>query len=763
MSDRPKGPPPSSAGFNPDTAESSLSPGEDFGQYRIIKLLGVGGMGEVYEVRHRVLDTRHAIKLINETIMRNSMALSYFKTEGRVMAQLHHPGIVLVDEFGETDGRYWLRMELMSGVECTGGDLITLEDYVWYMGGKLTEDEVRECMRQFLDAIGFAHNRGIVHRDLKPTNILLHPTGMKIADFGLVKMAGNSWHQDRILSSISSDIELDEAAKAIKGRSGPRTAEKAIVGTYEYMAPEQKRGEEVDARSDLYAVGLVCFQVLTGEETPGFKKPSELIPGINPDWDVWLEKALSKAPDGRFQSAEEMKHALPTQVSTTTSESKPKAKVAPPPPRKKSWLPLSIAGGASLLALIIIALVITSKNRQQEQAQEPDADPANAEPATDPAPIPPPSPEPTTDTPPEPVNADALFLAQQELLDQFNLAREKLATDIQDIEQEYKTQPPNDLAIQPSIFNAPPLPHPIADAGHRTWADPTGATFVATLVRINESDLLLKDKNGVEVPHDKDALRSEDLAYLENWTSTYLPEMESPFVVHSASMFMRWIQRGSVQLGSDNPGQEFPEESPATEARLSKGFWIGQYEVTQAQFRRLTGNNPSHFTDNPDYPAESISWARATQFCEELTKLEKDADRLPPGWYYRLPSEAQWQLAYGEDTTPLAQSSWHAHNSAGSVRRVGLLEPNSNGLYDMKGNVKEWVRDVFGAYPGGLQRDWVNESGGLNHILRGGSWKSPTNHCRINARFRPRTGYTGPDAGFRIALVFGNASTQESF
>ena len=175
MNEHPKGPPPSSHGFNPENMECSLKIGSEFGQYRIVRLLGVGGMGEVYEVEHRVLETRHALKLINESIMLNQVALSYFKKEGRVMAQLHHPGIVLVDEFGETDGRFWLRMELMSGVEATGGSLITLEDYVWYMGGKLTEEEVCECMRQFLGAIGFAHNRGIVHRDLKPTNILLHP------------------------------------------------------------------------------------------------------------------------------------------------------------------------------------------------------------------------------------------------------------------------------------------------------------------------------------------------------------------------------------------------------------------------------------------------------------------------------------------------------------------------------------------------------------------------------------------------------------
>ncbi|MBT3470717.1 MAG: SUMF1/EgtB/PvdO family nonheme iron enzyme [Opitutae bacterium] len=775
MDKHPSGPPPSSHGFKPESMESSLKAESDFGQYRIVKLLGVGGMGEVYEVEHRVLGTRHALKLINESIMENKIALSYFKTEGRVMAQLHHPGIVVVDEFGETDGRFWLRMELMDGVEATGGNLITLEDYVWYMGGKLTEDEVIECMRQFLSAIGFAHSRGIVHRDLKPTNILLNSTGMKIADFGLVKMAGASWHQDQLRSSISSDVEIEDGARVIKARSGPRTADRAIVGTYEYMAPEQKKGEEVDARSDLFAVGLICFQILTGEETPGFKKPTEIQKGINPEWDTWLEKALAKNADERFQSAEEMKHALPkTKVEATTAKTPPlKNKNPVEPSRNSNGTPYLIGVAASLGAviLVLIIVILTRTNKAGDIAREPAPDqrpPVHQIPPPTTTPDPPPNTSPPslpTNPPiePNPGNADSIFLGQQELLKAFEESRKLLNEEILAAETQYKKEPAPISVLEGELFELP-LPPNDPDPGFRTWTDMDGVTFRANLNQVKDGQLVLRDTDGSITYLDDETLRAEDKEYVANWIKTYVPVEAIPFVVHSAGIPMRWVPEGVVKLGSDTPMKENPEESPQTRVSLTRGYWIGQSEITQKQFRTIRGVNPSRFKDMDDHPVEKISWTQASDFCLELTRLEQASGRLPDQWKYNLPTEAQWQNACQDFTKQeLKRTTWYSANSGGITRRVGLLKANSLGIYDMQGNVKEWVRDVFGPYPGGKQKNWFNNSGGLNHILRGGSWRSPALHCRIDARFKPRSGYQGDDSGFRIALVFEKESQLESF
>jgi serine/threonine protein kinase/formylglycine-generating enzyme required for sulfatase activity len=775
MEKHPSGAPPSSHGFKPESMESSLKAQSDFGQYRIVKLLGVGGMGEVYEVEHRVLETRHALKLINENIMANKVALSYFKTEGRVMAQLHHPGIVVVDEFGETDGRFWLRMELMEGVGATGGSLITLEDYVWYMGGKLTEEEVLECMRQFLSAIGFAHSRGIVHRDLKPTNILLNSTGMKIADFGLVKMAGANWHQDQLLSSISSDIEIEDAAKEIKARSGPRTADRAIVGTYEYMAPEQKKGEDVDARSDLYAVGLICFQILTGEENPGFKKPSEIQKGINPEWDIWLEKALAKNADERFQSAEEMKQALPKAKTETTADKITPTKIKNAVATRSSSrrTPYLIGATASLAAviLILIIVILTRPNKTEQIVIEPIPAPISpVQPSPPPAPVPnpssntpPPSLPPESPPLPKPENADSIFQGQQELLEQFEEARMAMKEEILAAEARHKTAPTPIPILENELFELP-LPANDPDPGFRTWTDVDGITFRANLNQIKDDQLVLRDTDGSITYLQNETLRSEDKEYVDSWRKTYVPVEKIPFVVHSAGIPMRWVPEGVVKMGSDRPLQENPEESPQTRVSITKGYWMGQFEITQKQFRTIGGINPSRFKDMDDHPVEKVSWTQASDFCLQLTRLEQASGRLPDQWKYNLPTEAQWQNACQDITTPeLKRTAWYSANSGGITRRVSLLKANSLSIYDMQGNVKEWVRDVFGPYPGGKQKNWVNDSGGLNHILRGGSWKSPASHCRVDARFKPRSGYQGDDSGFRIALVFEKETPLESF
>ncbi|MBT7853390.1 MAG: SUMF1/EgtB/PvdO family nonheme iron enzyme [Opitutae bacterium] len=289
--------------FNPDIM---FREGEYFGQFKIIRLLGMGGMGQVFEARHRVVGTRHALKLISPQLLEHEGALEFFRKEARVMAQLDHPGIVRVDDYGETDGHHWLRQELIEGVEVStpdgeGSRLVTLGDYIDHSGGVLPECEVYECLSQFLDAIGFAHSKGCIHRDLKPGNILIDPKGMKIADFGLVHLMKDSCHMSF----------FETLMQAKPDSSNRTTSENVIVGTFEYMSPEQKEGYS-DERSDLFSIGLICFRILTGQKSPGFKKPSKLVEGIHPGWDDWIEKALAEDANNRFQTAHEMMEALPS-------------------------------------------------------------------------------------------------------------------------------------------------------------------------------------------------------------------------------------------------------------------------------------------------------------------------------------------------------------------------------------------------------------------------------------------------------------------
>ncbi len=295
--------------------------GDIFGQYKVIGLLGAGGMGQVYEVHHRTLGTRHALKLINPELLAfgDDTLLKFFRKEARVMAQLKHVGIVHVDDYGEEEGMVWLRQELVEGVQTKEGNwLVTLEEYIHHKGGRLPEAEVRECMRQFLDALGFAHSKGCVHRDLKPGNILIDNNGMRITDFGLVQL----------MQDFTQTVGFQSLLTNNPDPSSRTESENALMGTYEYMSPEQKRGKS-DERSDLFSVGLICFRMLTGQKVLGVTRPSALVEGINPDWDSWLLKTMAEDPDDRFQTALEMSEALPSLGSSTEIQEKPAKEPTP--------------------------------------------------------------------------------------------------------------------------------------------------------------------------------------------------------------------------------------------------------------------------------------------------------------------------------------------------------------------------------------------------------------------------------------------------
>jgi eukaryotic-like serine/threonine-protein kinase len=307
-------------------SDDSLQPGSAFGQHRIVRLLGRGGMGEVYEVEHELTGKRHALKLLIAEVMEVPGALERFRREAKVMARLEHPGVVRVDFAGEDEGRHWLRMELMPGRQVEGKRVITLEEYVEAKGGRLPESEVKKLTEEIIEALVHAHGQGLVHRDLKPANVLLDGERLKIADFGLVNAAGADWMDTQIRSTV---INQDEEDTLIDDGSGTGSRSRAIMGTYSFMSPEQKKGQPADARSDLYAVGLMVFRMLTGLESPGMKRPSELGLSLDTGWDAWLIKTLDEKPADRFPTAEEMITALSFKEAPVASSPTAKPKLHP--------------------------------------------------------------------------------------------------------------------------------------------------------------------------------------------------------------------------------------------------------------------------------------------------------------------------------------------------------------------------------------------------------------------------------------------------
>ncbi|MEM7147761.1 MAG: protein kinase [Verrucomicrobiota bacterium] len=298
-----------------------------------MELIGSGGMGTVYKARQPHLDRFVALKVLPQSLAELPAFTDRFTREGRLLAKLSHPNIVGVYDFGETDGLFFLLMEYVDGVNLREA----------MRAGKFSPEQALKVVPEICEALQFAHETGILHRDIKPENILLDTQGrIKIVDFGIAKLIG-------------------EAAGLDPTLTGSRTP-----GTPSYMAPEQiEQTADVDHRADIYSLGVVFYEMLTGELPLGrFAPPSEKTK-VGADVDSIVLRTLEKEPDRRQQSADELKtqvEDLPPATTTATlpsvgasaSEDSPTAEPATPAPRPSG------AGKAVLLLLASFALLIVS-------------------------------------------------------------------------------------------------------------------------------------------------------------------------------------------------------------------------------------------------------------------------------------------------------------------------------------------------------------------------------------------------------------------
>ncbi len=220
-----------------------------------------------------------------------------------------------------------------------------------------------------------------------------------------------------------------------------------------------------------------------------------------------------------------------------------------------------------------------------------------------------------------------------------------------------------------------------------------------------------------------------------------------------------WVPPGTFTMGSptDEP-ERHKAEGPQMCVTLTRGFWLGRTEVTQAQYEAVTGLNPSTFkTAGRDAPVDRVSWIDAMAFCRKLNERERAAGRLPEGYAYTLPTEAQWEYAHRAGATGAYPgepdvSAWCDRNSGGTTHAVGLKRANPWGFHDMAGNVIEWCLDWYGDYPGGAVTDPTGPARGYYRMARGGSWRTDARLGRSAARSGGSEGRLDYTIGFRIAL-----------
>src|SRR6476469_5082994 len=326
-----------------DSADALI--GKLISHYRIESLIGIGGMGEVYLAQDERLGRKAALKLLPQSLTTDETQLDRFKNEARTASALNHPNILTVYEIGAEGNMQFIATEFIEGV--------TLRTAL--ASGRMSAHKALEIAVQVASALAAAHDAGVVHRDIKPENIMLRPDGYtKVLDFGIAKLT----EQKR-----ASNEPRVETTSLLQTRPG------LVLGTANYMSPEQARGQKVDASSDIWSLGVVLYEMVAGSppfrgETPSdciasilTKEPpplSGVLPGVPAELESILQKALRKNSDERYQTIKEMladfrnlKGELEAEGSSTQTRARGESIVSKIKRRKQGLL---LAGAAAILA-----------------------------------------------------------------------------------------------------------------------------------------------------------------------------------------------------------------------------------------------------------------------------------------------------------------------------------------------------------------------------------------------------------------------------
>ncbi len=318
-------------------ATATLVAGTVLGNYRIVRLLGAGGMGAVYLAEHIQLQTRHALKTIRPEFAKQQNFAERFQREAKLATRLKHPHIVACTETGVANGTPYLVMDYIEGPAGEPLNLRQLLDQRRERGELLDEDEAAAVGLEICKALDYAHSyrdaeipNGIIHRDLKPANILLDKdTKLYIADFGLARLLGEKFEESVQAYALSKSL----GEQATLGKQVSVSAD--TVGTFDYMSPEQREGRTADARSDVFAMGVILYELLTGRKVVGVPAPPGVVrPGLSSKWEeIILERALAYEPGERFATAGDFCRAIEGVPLKPVATPPPlEAKPVPPPP-----------------------------------------------------------------------------------------------------------------------------------------------------------------------------------------------------------------------------------------------------------------------------------------------------------------------------------------------------------------------------------------------------------------------------------------------
>ena len=324
-----------------NTYGMTLHPGHRLGPYEIVSPLGAGGMGEVYKARDTRLDRTVAIKILPDSLSSDQQFRERFDREARVISQLDHPNICALYDVGQEGRTAYLVMQYLEGE--TLAERLTR--------GPLGLDEASTCAIQIADALARAHRSGIVHRDLKPGNIIVTKSGARLLDFGLAK----------------ASLPVTPSGPSLMTTPAALTVQGSILGTFQYMAPEQIEGADADTRADIWAFGCVLYEMISGSRAFSGKSYASLIGNIlhshplpirqvqplaSPALDHIIRRCLEKDPETRWQSIADVGREL--RWASTVQDDVPR----PPQAMKRRWILLGLAASLLLTAGAFAAIVL---------------------------------------------------------------------------------------------------------------------------------------------------------------------------------------------------------------------------------------------------------------------------------------------------------------------------------------------------------------------------------------------------------------------
>jgi serine/threonine-protein kinase len=670
---------------------------EQIGRYQIRGELGRGGMSIVYHAYDPRFRRDVAVKVLPREFLHDPQFRGRFEQEARTIASLEHPAIVPVHDFGDANGQLFLVMRLMLG----GTLRRRLNESPIPLG------EIARILERLAPALDAAHTAGIVHRDLKPDNILFDQWDKPyIADFGIVKL-------------------VQESRVALTATGG-------LVGTPAYMSPEQWQGKKLDSRSDIYALGIILFQMLTGKQpydadTPpamGYLHVHEPVPllfdtnpKLSPACQEVVDKAMAKSPEKRPLTATALANAISDLAGWEASSMR-----------------ASIESRQTVLDLM--------SEVDEAGASERMAHALHAEE------------EEVLEQPPE-VLAEPAWPRETELLPpslQDSVPTPDRRTPIASKDAAVPDRPARSVTAAPegTLRRVP------------VWGWGIAGVFILLAVILGLGRVLGGDEEQSARP-------------IPATMATPIPDPNGPpalaalkdtWLRPADGMEMVFVPGGSFMMGSDESDPDaLSHEKPKHEVGLDS-FWLDRVEVTNAQYVQCVNEgvcqasvHADHtFYNGADYPVVGVAWVDAKAYCTWA------GGRLPSEaqWEYAARGEDGWAFPWGNESPDCGMAQFS--DCSGATMPVGSFSPDGEswvGAADMAGNVWEWVADWYDSnyYAVSQAANPIGPTSGNDaagkKVLRGGSWVNAPQMARAANRIGTNPYERNGGNGFRCAIVPG--------